>query len=46
LKMAKYQIVNINANVVEKQKQASKAGYSTELISPDLKDAAEEYRIL
>ena len=42
LKMAKYQIVNINANVVEKQKQASKAGYSTELISPDLKDAAEE----
>ncbi len=42
LKMAKYQIVNINANVVEKQKQASKAGYSTELISPDLKDAADE----
>ena len=42
LKMARTQITNVNANMVEKQKQASKAGYSTELISPELKDAAQE----
>lgn len=42
LKMARSQITNINANMVEKQKQASKSGYSVELISPELRDAAEE----
>lgn len=42
LKMARAQIVNINANVVERQKQASKNGYSIDLISPELKDASFE----
>ena len=42
LKMARAQIVNINANVVERQKQASKSGYSIDIISPELKDASME----
>lgn len=42
LKMARAQIVNVNANMIDKQKKASQAGYSTELINPALKDAAEE----
>lgn len=42
VKLARAQIRNINANVVEKQKQASKNGYSTDLISPELRDASEE----
>ena len=46
LKMARGQIRNINANLVEKQKQASKAGYSAELISPELMDAANEAKEL
>ncbi len=46
LKLARSQIININTSMVDKQKQASKSGYSTELISPDLKDAAEEANAL
>lgn len=46
LKLARYQITGINANMVEKQKQASKAGYSPDLISPELRDSAEEAQAL
>ncbi len=42
LKLARGQITRINASVIDKQKQASKAGYSTDLISPDLMDASNE----
>ena len=46
-KLVKQQIVNINANMIERQKNASKSGYSVELISPELKDAQEEaYELL
>lgn len=41
-KLVRNQITNINANMVDKQKKASRAGYSTELISPELRDAANE----
>lgn len=34
--------ININANVVERQKKASRGGYSPELISPEIKQASEE----
>ncbi len=33
---------NVSASLVDKQKKASRSGYSTELISPDLQDAKEE----
>lgn len=39
-KLVRAHTINVNANMVDKQKQASRAGYSTDLISPDLKDAA------
>lgn len=42
LKIVKNQMVNINANMVERQKKASKAGYSVDLISPELQKAQEE----
>lgn len=42
LKMARQDIVNVNANVIDRQKKASKAGYSWDAINPDLKDAQEE----
>lgn len=42
LKLARGQITRINSNVIDKQKQASKAGYSMDLISPDLMDASNE----
>jgi len=41
-KMVRSQITNINASLVDKQKKASKAGYSGDLISPELQDAARE----
>jgi len=46
LKQARNQITNINTSMVDLQKKASKSGYSTELISPELKDAAEEANAL
>ena len=42
VKIVKHQMVNINANMQEAQKNASKAGYSMDLISADLKQAQEE----
>lgn len=41
-KMIRRQLTNINANIVDKQKKASKAGYSPDLISPELRDNARE----
>lgn len=42
LKMVKNQMMNINSNMVNRQKQASKAGYSVDLVSPELQKAQEE----
>lgn len=42
LKIVKNQIVNIHANLQERQKKASKSGYSVELISPELQKAQED----
>lgn len=42
MKMIKNQIVNINSNVIEAQKKASKSGYSADLISPTLRDSSQE----
>lgn len=42
LKIVRNQMININANMVERQKKASKAGYSIDLISPELQKAQEE----
>lgn len=42
LKMVKNQMININSNMVDRQKKASKAGYSVDLISPELQKAQEE----
>lgn len=41
-KMVKAQIININSNVIDRQKTATKSGYSVDLISPELRDAQEE----
>lgn len=41
-KLVKTQIVNINANVIDRQKTATKSGYSVDLISPELINAQEE----
>lgn len=41
-KMIRNKMTNINASMVDKQKKASKAGFSPELISPELKKAREE----
>ena len=45
-KMVRNQITNLNANMIDKQKKASKSGYSVELISPELKDATAETNAL
>jgi type IV secretory pathway VirB4 component len=42
LRIVQNQMININANVIDKQKRASKAGYSTDLISPELTKAQSE----
>ena len=42
VKMAQNQLRNINSNLIEKQKEASKGGYSVELINPQTRDAADE----
>ena len=41
-KLVRNQIVNINANIIDAQKKASKAGYSPDLISPDMMKSKEE----
>ena len=42
LKTVKNKTVDINQNVVEQQKKASKLGYSSELISPEIRNAQKE----
>lgn len=42
LKLIRDQIVNINSNVIDAQKRATKSGYSGDLISPDLLRAQNE----
>lgn len=42
VKMVRHQMLNINANVQDAQKQASKNGYSMDLLPYDLKVASEE----
>lgn len=42
VKLIKSQIININSNVIEAQKRASKNGYSVNLISPELSKAQDE----
>ena len=42
LKVIRDQIVNINSNVIDAQKRATKSGYSGDLISPDLIRAQTE----
>ena len=42
IKFVKRQGTNVSSDLVEKQKKASKSGYSTDLISPDLQDAKME----
>ncbi len=41
-KMIRNKLTNINAGMVDKQKKASKAGYSVDLVSPELQDAHAE----
>lgn len=40
--LLKNQLININSNVVDAQKRAAKAGYSADLISPELLKAQRE----
>lgn len=42
MKAVKRQLQNVNANLLERQKSASKAGYSIDLISPELQQSREE----
>lgn len=42
IKLIRRQITNINANVIDKQKKASKQNYSPDLISPELQRAQHE----
>ena len=42
IKMIRNQIVNVNSNVIDAQKKATKNGYSESLISPTLRAASEE----
>lgn len=41
-KMIRNKMTSINASMVDKQKKAAKAGFSADLISPELKKAQEE----
>ncbi len=41
-KIIKRKLIDINADMIKRQKSASKAGYSIELISPELKSQQEE----
>jgi len=44
--LLKNQLININSNVVDAQKRAAKAGYSADLISPELLRAQKEAQVL
>lgn len=46
LKMARDNIRNTNAEMIKKQKTASRSGYSPELVSPELRSASEEAEAL
>lgn len=46
MKMVQMQLLNIRANVIQAQKDASKAGYSGDLISSDLKYSNEQAEYL
>lgn len=46
MKMINNQLTNIRSNVVDAQKNASKAGYSADLISPDLQHSREQAQYL
>ena len=46
MSLLKNQMVNINGNVVDAQKRAAKAGYSPDLISPELLRSQEEAKDL
>lgn len=46
LRMARDNIRNTNAEMIQKQKNASKSGYSPELVSPELRSASEEAEAL
>lgn len=41
-RLVKNQILNINSDILDKQKKASRSGYSADLISPELTQAKEE----
>lgn len=41
-KMVRNQLTNINTNILEQQKKASRSGYNADLVSPDLEAAKEE----
>ena len=45
-KMIRNDRINAQANLVDRQKKASKAGYSPDLVSPDLKDHLADNEIL
>lgn len=42
LKIIRNHIVNVNSNVIDAQKKATKSGYSPDLISPDLMKAKDD----
>jgi len=42
IKILKRQVININSDIIKKQKNAAKAGFSIDLISPELKTKQEE----
>lgn len=46
IKLVRNQIRNIQANIIERQKEASKNGYSMDLISPELQEALIESKDL
>ena len=46
LKIIKTASNNTRSNVIEKQKQASKSGYSPDLIAPDIQEESAEYLAL
>lgn len=46
LKMANNQLRNVNSNLIERQKEASRGGYSAELINPQTRDASRESQAL
>lgn len=46
IKFLKNKLVDVNSNVVTLQKKASKAGYSADIINPEIKQASQEVETL